>query len=324
MRYFEWLAIAVESDFYTLAFYYSQSKYFAGGSRGIYSSTLGIDWSKILNLPDPDIFVNTIDGAENTDYVMAGTNGEDIYASIDLGKTWSVKNNNLTDPYIQKVSINCAVPSEAAAVSWDANVYHTTDFGDNWQDISLGIPEFSVVSGLLYSQSLDTWFMATIVYGFYTFNKTSKVWEDAGLPSIERPMRYCFEFAQSRDKGGSINYEYIVGTSAGLYRLTQNLKSVEEIDATTPPNFDLLQNYTNPFNPSTTIRYQLPEGRNVDLSIYNMTGQKLKTLVSQDQNARTYRPKWDGTNEWGTKVSSGVYLYTLKATHTTLTKISCC
>jgi hypothetical protein len=76
-----------------------------------------------------------------------------------------------------------------------------------------------------------------------------------------------------------------------------------------PQTFELSQNYPNPFNPTTIISYGIPQNSVVTLSIYNMLGQKIKTLVSEQKNAGTYSVQWNGDNEFGQKVSSGAYIY---------------
>jgi hypothetical protein len=73
----------------------------------------------------------------------------------------------------------------------------------------------------------------------------------------------------------------------------------------------LEENYPNPFNPTTTIRYSLSETRNTTLAIYNSIGQKIRTLVNQPQNAGFHVVQWDGCDERGNKVSSGLYIYKL-------------
>ncbi|MFZ0389055.1 MAG: choice-of-anchor J domain-containing protein [Calditrichia bacterium] len=80
-----------------------------------------------------------------------------------------------------------------------------------------------------------------------------------------------------------------------------------------PQIFDLAQNYPNPFNPQTTIKYQLPEKAQVTLEIFNSLGQKVRTLVSEPQNAGYYRVVWNGLNDAGVRSASGVYIYRLRA-----------
>ncbi len=79
-----------------------------------------------------------------------------------------------------------------------------------------------------------------------------------------------------------------------------------------PDRFDLSQNYPNPFNPTTKIDYQLVKDNSVAIQVYNILGQEVKTLVNQLQKAGYYTIEWDGTNNCGTTVSSGVYFLRLR------------
>ena len=82
---------------------------------------------------------------------------------------------------------------------------------------------------------------------------------------------------------------------------------------TRPEAFALANNYPNPFNPATTIKYALPEASSVTLEIYNVVGQVVRTLVADHQNAGRYVVQWDATNESGHSLSSGIYFYRLEA-----------
>jgi len=79
-----------------------------------------------------------------------------------------------------------------------------------------------------------------------------------------------------------------------------------------PDTYALEQNYPNPFNPITFINYQLPEATNVKIMIYNVLGQKVATLIDQPMNAGYYSVSWSGSNQFGSPVSSGVYLYRIE------------
>lgn len=72
-------------------------------------------------------------------------------------------------------------------------------------------------------------------------------------------------------------------------------------------------NYPNPFNPETTISYSVKDKQNVMLEIYNLKGQKVKTLVQEAKSAGTYQVKWDGTDDQAQRVTSGVYFYRMQA-----------
>jgi len=71
----------------------------------------------------------------------------------------------------------------------------------------------------------------------------------------------------------------------------------------------LFQNYPNPFNSSTTIKYQLPDATEVKLEIFNLIGQRIRTVVDQFQIPGSYLIRWDGTDDFNQPVASGVYLY---------------
>ena len=81
-----------------------------------------------------------------------------------------------------------------------------------------------------------------------------------------------------------------------------------------PSSFALIQNFPNPFNPETTISYDLADGGRVELEIYNVMGQNIKQLVSEEQAAGRYRVVWDGSDAIGRQVASGVYFYRLNTT----------
>jgi len=79
-------------------------------------------------------------------------------------------------------------------------------------------------------------------------------------------------------------------------------------DFTTPSEFELYSNYPNPFNPTTTFSYKLPEKSHVHVDVYNIQGAKVKSLIDTDQNPGRYKVNFDASNE-----SSGIYLYTVQA-----------
>jgi hypothetical protein len=89
------------------------------------------------------------------------------------------------------------------------------------------------------------------------------------------------------------------------------VESEDEI-AQGPTEFELHQNYPNPFNPETRIEYTLKKAGHVTVHIYNVLGGKVKTLLDQEQSAGFYQINWDGKNDKGKSVSSGLYLYKLE------------
>lgn len=91
-----------------------------------------------------------------------------------------------------------------------------------------------------------------------------------------------------------------------LGHATSTTTAIDEFNGL-PTEYKLNQNYPNPFNPSTTVKYELPKDSKVSLVIYNLKGQKVTTLANDFQTAGYHQTIWNGTNEMGQKVSSGVY-----------------
>ena len=86
-----------------------------------------------------------------------------------------------------------------------------------------------------------------------------------------------------------------------------------EVTKALPKVYALHDNYPNPFNPATTIRYDLPEASKTELAVYNVVGQMIQTLVSAEQKAGEYQVTWDGKDGFGKDVASGIYYYVFRA-----------
>ncbi|HXG00179.1 MAG TPA: kelch repeat-containing protein, partial [Bacteroidota bacterium] len=110
---------------------------------------------------------------------------------------------------------------------------------------------------------------------------------------------------------------YFTGTFgpvlASLLQFTGIVTDVEEQSPEIPSQFALLQNYPNPFNPATTIRYALPTAARVNLTVYNILGQRVSELVDEVQASGNHSVMWNGRNQAGAQVASGVYFYRLEA-----------
>ena len=88
----------------------------------------------------------------------------------------------------------------------------------------------------------------------------------------------------------------------------------EEVDQTQlPKEFGLRQNYPNPFNPATVIEYALPKASQVRIQIYNILGQRVRNLVDEPQEPGYKMIHWDGKDDYGKEVSSGIYFYRIVA-----------
>ena len=94
---------------------------------------------------------------------------------------------------------------------------------------------------------------------------------------------------------------------------TDNCTQAAIADETSPITYSLYNAYPNPFNPFTTLRYDLPEDAMVNITIYDMMGRNVKTMVNSQQNAGFKSIQWDATNDAGAPVSAGLYLYTIES-----------
>jgi hypothetical protein len=114
-------------------------------------------------------------------------------------------------------------------------------------------------------------------------------------------------------------YFYRVAAYVGIWTFYSDAISVilNWMDVATtdqiPMSYAVHQNYPNPFNPVTTLRYDLPEDALVNITIYDMVGRVVKTLINDQQTAGYRSLQWNATNDSGAPLSAGMYLYTIQA-----------
>ena len=94
---------------------------------------------------------------------------------------------------------------------------------------------------------------------------------------------------------------------------TSDVKEINAPDEIRPTGFSLSQNYPNPFNPTTNFRFTLPKSSHVKIEIFNIVGQRVATVVDGDMKAGLYTADWNGRDESGKTVSSGIYFYRMRA-----------
>ncbi len=100
--------------------------------------------------------------------------------------------------------------------------------------------------------------------------------------------------------------------SEGYYQLRKGVSGLE----TLPETFTLFQNYPNPFNPNTTIRFSTPEQSHVRVTVFNLLGQKIRTLVDEEYLPGYHTVVWNGTDDRNQPVASGIFFYSFKAGNT--------
>ncbi|HEQ98412.1 MAG TPA: T9SS type A sorting domain-containing protein [candidate division Zixibacteria bacterium] len=147
--------------------------------------------------------------------------------------------------------------------------------------------------------------------------QTMPTWPDPPQPL---PAGQVQEFTLTGLKPAGIYWVAIVSLddAANVSDLSNIVKDTAKFDLATeaddqlPQDFRLEQNFPNPFNPETVIEYSLSSDEFVELSVYNVLGQRIATLVNSQKPAGKHFARWDGSNETGTQVSSGLYLYVIK------------
>ncbi len=135
------------------------------------------------------------------------------------------------------------------------------------------------------------------------------------------PLAYTIElnYTDATAAVGKTYYYVVTATDFGLNESkysneTSVLTKVGDNPTNAIPNeFGLAQNYPNPFNPTTAISYQLPTSSHVVITVFNTKGQAIKTLVNQEMKAGYHIALWDGTDNAGQSVTSGIYFYQMKA-----------
>jgi len=100
-----------------------------------------------------------------------------------------------------------------------------------------------------------------------------------------------------------------------------NESQIENSEMTSiPVNYQLYQNFPNPFNPATTIHYQLASGTDVNITVYDMLGKQVKTLINDIQTSGEFQVVWDGGSDAGKPVSAGIYFYRMQVENSAQTR----
>jgi len=140
-----------------------------------------------------------------------------------------------------------------------------------------------------------------------SYGLSSAVFSSSGKSSVSASYFMNSTLGQSHPVGP------VTGTPYNLHAGFWNWKAWVTDAGETPLAFRLSQNYPNPFNPVTTIDYSISQKTPVDLTIYDVTGRRVRSLVREKQFPGGYSVTWDGRNDGGRPVATGVYFYRLIA-----------
>ena len=210
---------------------------------------------------------------------------------------------------------------EVSVNGTDWNSIFSAPNGANWSDVEIDLSIYVGQSIYLRFHSDDSGAWA---YGWAIDNiliETTSAWVSVnpffGFIEANASETIITTFNSSGLPGDIYTANMLVTHTAGVDTIvvTMDLSGSVGIDegGYIPDAFALHQNFPNPFNPMTTLRYELPEQTFVNITIYDMLGKKVKTLVNQTQGAGTKTLKWNATNNYGKSVSAGMYLITLHA-----------
>lgn len=150
-------------------------------------------------------------------------------------------------------------------------------------------------------QDSDVWQKVGFVRGFGTTNEEK-----------------AYSYNDSPDQIGTLDYRLKQIDTDGAFEYSQ----IVSVQVEAPSRFELAQNFPNPFNPTTAIHFQLPSSVSgtVELAIYDLLGRKVRTLLNKPAAPGFYQLEWNGRDEEEFEVSSGIYVYVLRAGNITLSK----
>jgi Zn-dependent metalloprotease len=242
-------------------------------------------------------------GGDMSRYTGGSTNAHQGVAAADIQD-----NSGAASSFYHTASYNVTAYTTLEVDFWfrmvsmetneDFWVQYSSNGGSTWQTVAT----FAQGTG---SYVNNTFYHAvvTLTPGTVTFSSTAK-------------LRFICD-ASANDDDVYIDEIEFRGTTAGSLAEGDNSFVASE---TLPTSFELKQNYPNPFNPTTTIVFSLPHESNVSIKIYNISGSLVKTLVKDNRPAGVYNVAWNGDNEDGLRVSSGVYIYRIEAGSFTQTR----
>lgn len=179
-------------------------------------------------------------------------------------------------------------------------------------------PDCSVTGGYVYRGTRRPELVGRYLYSDYCSGRLRKLFYNGGTVTEEQIL---LTTASILSFGEDQNKEmYMCGGNGIIYRFNMSVTGINGNQNEVPSQFLLEQNFPNPFNPTTTIKYSIPALSGVKLTIYNMLGKEIKSLVNTTQSAGNYERQWDGTDNSGNVAASGVYFYTLSTDNFTETK----
>jgi photosystem II stability/assembly factor-like uncharacterized protein len=234
-----------------------------------------------------------------------------VLLTVDGGKTWEKR---ITTSRIGEWCWKVSFPSRKvgyASLQRDrlAPIYFlkTTDGGRTWQE-KLFFNGRYVVQGIGFINEKMGWIGgSSAASSGYQTTDGGETWQPAGFGS--RLNRFRFLNDTLGYASGQQAYKYIAKTTG-----------VAEYAQTIPKNFSLSQNFPNPFNPATAIKFSLPKASQVRITVFDINGRQIDDILNQTREAGTHTIIWDAADKEGRLLSAGVYFYKLATADFTATR----
>ena len=226
------------------------------------------------------------------DHIFVGTD-KGIFRSLNSGTTWS-QLGNTTDFFVMTMAINSK--GYIFAGSGPYGVFRSTNEGETWDEKN-PMPMDSLATNILVN-SRDVVF-ANTQGGIFSSSNDGDSWTSlAG------------SLSETTYLGLDANQYLYAGTATGIVYRTINPTVTRILDRWTSnvAGYSLANNFPNPFNPTTTISYQISQRGLVTLKVYDVLGREIVVLVNEEKTAGIYKIEYDGSN-----ISSGIYFYKLQA-----------
>lgn len=234
-----------------------------------------------------------------------------LIRSIDGGETWQVVWETEDINHVYNLLYAETDQEGVLFLTSDKGLLKSTDFGDTWEvSLSDSLREITQdpVTGNLLAFSLKK-------HQLYISGNLGETWIEENSFTEQTGVNYVTKLHATTDARGQS--KLFAGTfGAGLFSSPSILVSVEdEFNEDIPNNFHLAQNYPNPFNPSTTIEFSIPQSGLYEIAVYNILGQKVKTLLRDELQPGYHKIEFNAA-----ELASGIYLYKLTGNNITLTK----